>query len=124
MEHDLIYLLTDNIFFSSKIAQNLKASGVEAQTVTKPDALAAALAAQPADAVLVNLNARGYDPVAVIRGLKAGGNPPVVIAFCGHSDTETMTRGKASGADRVVANSAITMNAAGVLRDAGIPVPV
>jgi DNA-binding response OmpR family regulator len=118
----LIYLLTDNIFFSSKIAQNLKANGVEAQTLTKPDALAAAMQAATPDAVLVNLNARGYDPVAVIQTLKASEPSPTVIAFCGHSDTETMEKGRQSGADRVVANSAITMNAVGVLRDAGIPV--
>ena len=118
----MIYLLTDNIFFSSKIAQNLKANSVEAQTLTKPEALAAAMETAAPDAVLVNLNARGYDPMAVIQTLKASEQSPTVIAFCGHSDTETMEKGRQSGADRVVANSAITMNAAGVLRDAGIPV--
>jgi DNA-binding response OmpR family regulator len=118
----MIHLLTDNIFFSSKIAQNLKANGIESQTFTKPEALAAAMQTQPADAVLVNLNARGYDPVAVIQGLKAAADSPTVIAFCGHSDKETMEKGRQSGADRVVANSAITMNAAAVLRDAGLTI--
>lgn len=116
----MVYVLTDNIFFSTKITHNLKAAGVDARTFGTPDALTQAQATEPAEAVLVNLNARGYDPVAMIRELKAGDQPPVVIAFCGHSDTETLEKGRASGADRVVANSAITMNAVAVLKDAGV----
>lgn len=114
----VIYLLTDNIFFSSKIAQNLKASGIDAKTFGNPDALKQAQATEPAETVLVNLNARGYDPVEMIQALKRDDHPPTVIAFCGHSDTETLEKGKQSGADKVVANSAITMNAAGVLKEA------
>ena len=116
----LFYLLTDNILFTSKIAGNLKAAGIAVKAVASPAQLDSALADGRPVAVLVNLNARGYDPVKVIKGLKAADPPHTVIAFCGHADKATYEIGLASGADRVVANSAITMNAAQVLRDAGV----
>ena len=116
----MILLLTDNILFASKIAANLQAAGVALKAVTSPQQLDGAPGEARPDAVLVNLNARGYDPVEVIGRLKAADPPHTVIAFCGHADKVTHERGLASGADRVVANSAITMNAAQVLRDTGV----
>ena len=114
----MLYLITDNILFSSKILANLKANGIEAAAFTAPEALNQAITHQSASAVLVNLNARTYEAIALVKELKAGGQ--TVVAFCGHADAETRTAGIAAGADKVLANSAITMNAVGALKDAGL----
>jgi DNA-binding NtrC family response regulator len=114
----MIYLITDNILFSSKILANLKANDVEARGLSSPAALREAIAQQPPACVLANLNARTYDAVDLVK--KVTGEGQTVIAFCGHADIATREAGIAAGAARVIANSAITMNAAGALKDAGI----
>ncbi|HEY3268546.1 MAG TPA: response regulator [Armatimonadota bacterium] len=116
----MVHLLTDNILFSSKIAQGLRSGGAEVRVFTDPDALRAAEADEIPEALLVNLNARGFSPADLIRSLKAEGFPAPIVAFCGHSDEATRRSGVDAGADRVLANSAITMNALGALKDAGI----
>jgi DNA-binding response OmpR family regulator len=114
---DMIYLITDNILFSSKIMANLKVNGVEASLFSTPATLNAAIDEDRPSVILANLNARTYDAIALVRALKAEGH--TVIAFCGHADAATREAGFAAGADRVIANSAITMNASGALKDAG-----
>lgn len=118
----MVYLLTDNILFSSKIVQNLKGHGVEVKTFISPDAMDATIGQDQPLAILINLNAQKYEPATVIRNLKAKGSPAALVAFCGHSDRETYAKGEEAGADRIVANSAITMNARQALRDAGVDV--
>lgn len=114
----MIYLITDNILFSSKILANLKANDIDARGLSTPAALREAIAQQSATCVLANLNARTYDAVELVKKLKAAGQ--TVVAFCGHADVATREAGIAAGADRVIANSAITMNAGGALKDAGL----
>lgn len=114
----MIYLITDNILFSSKILANLKANDIEARGVSTPASLREAIAQEPATCVLANLNARTYDAIDLVQKLKADGH--TVVAFCGHADVATREAGIAAGADRVIANSAITMNAAGALKEAGV----
>jgi DNA-binding response OmpR family regulator len=116
----MIYLITDNILFSSKILANLKAHGLGAVSFAAPGPLREAINREAPVCILANLNARTYDAIALVRELKADGH--TVIGFCGHADTATREAGVAAGADRVIANSAITMNAAGALKDAGIPI--
>ncbi|HEY3413321.1 MAG TPA: hypothetical protein VGM51_09740 [Armatimonadota bacterium] len=114
----MIYLITDNILFSSKIMANLNANALEVMSFAAPAPLRAAIAEKQPVCVLVNLNARTYDAIELVKELKAAGH--TVVAFCGHSDTTTREAGVAAGADKVIANSAITMNAAGALKDAGV----
>lgn len=116
----MIYLLTDNLLFSSKITGNLRNTGQDVRVFTQADALEQALAVNNPDVLLVNLSARTYDPVALIQNLVSIPDRPRIVAFCGHADDETRTAGLASGADVVVANSAITMNAFGTLQSHGI----
>lgn len=116
----MLYLITDNILFSSKILANLKANGIQAALFSSPEPLREAIARQAPACVLANLNARTYNAMDLVRELKAAGH--TVVAFCGHADTATREAGIGAGADRVIANSAITMNAAGALKDAGIPI--
>lgn len=118
----MVYLLTDNILFSSKIVQNLKGHGVETRTFMAAEPMLAALEQDAPTAILVNLSAKAYDPVETIRTLKGGHAATPVVAFCGHTDEAAQARGREAGADRVVANSAITMNARQTLRDAGVDV--
>ena len=114
----MLYLITDNILFSSKILANLKANDIETASFTAPALLRAAITKQSPVCVLANLNARTYDAIALVKELKADGL--AVVAFCGHADVATREAGIAAGADKVIANSAITMNAAGALKDAGV----
>jgi len=116
----LVYLLTDNIFFSSKIVSNLEASGVEVKTFIGPEAMNATLEQDRPSVILINLNAMKYDPGVVIRSLKASDCPASLVAFCGHSDKKTYAIGEEAGADRILANSAVTMNARQALKDAGV----
>jgi len=114
----MLFLITDNILFSSKILANLKANGIAANSFASPGSLREAIDRESPTCVLANLNARTYDSIALVRELKAAGH--TVIGFCGHADTATREAGIAAGVDRVLANSAITMNATGALKDAGL----
>ena len=62
--------------------------------------------------ILVNLNTRRIDPLALIRALKVDPTTSDVplLAFAGHLETAKHDAARAAGADMVAANSSVSMH--------------
>jgi Response regulator containing a CheY-like receiver domain and a GGDEF domain len=107
-----VVLVADDLMFPSRIREGLRPMGGSLRVVGTEAALMAALAEAPADAVLVNLTARRYDPVSVIRALKSGEatRSVPVLAFAGHVEKEKHEAAREAGADMVAANSSVSMH--------------
>lgn len=95
--------------FPSRVREGLRPLGRPLTVVATEAALASALAAPPA-AVLVNLTARRYDPLAVIRRVKADAPGIPVLAFAGHVEKDKHAAAREAGADLVAANSSVALH--------------
>lgn len=96
----------------SRIREGIRPLGYTLE-VASTEAAACALASA-CDAALVNLTARRYDPLAVIRALKTQPALPV-LAFVGHVEREKQVAARDAGADLVVANSSVSLHLATIL---------
>ena len=94
-----VAVLADDLIWSTRLTDALRAAGAEPAAVRSLDALAAALPG--VDRVIVDLTARAYDGVAAIETARAAGRP--VLAVGQHDDHELRRRALAAGADRVFA---------------------
>ena len=112
-----VLALVDDLFFQAKLAETARHTGVVVQTVSTGDALLAAAAANAPRLVLVDLNAR-QGALAAIEGLRAVGNPPPIIAFLSHVQTELAERARAAGCQQVLPRSKFTADLAEILRQA------
>jgi len=112
-----VLALVDDLFFQAKLAETARHTGVAVQTVSSGDALVAAVAANAPRLVLVDLNAR-QGALAAIQGLRAAGNPPPIIAFLSHVQTELAERARAAGCQQVLPRSKFTADLAEILLQA------
>ena len=94
-----VAVLADDLIWSTRLSDGLRAAGAEPAPVRSLEALAAALPG--ADRVVVDLTARAYDGVVAIEAARAAGKP--VLAVGQHDDHELRRRALAAGADRVFA---------------------
>lgn len=110
----LLLLIADDLLFPSRIREAAKPLGLELR-VAATEATARSVfasASPPPRAVLVNLNARRLDPIALIRALKADPATASVplLAFAGHVETAKHEAARAAGADMVAANSSVSLH--------------
>nr|CAA9273103.1 hypothetical protein AVDCRST_MAG63-3063 [uncultured Armatimonadetes bacterium] len=108
----LLLLVADDLMFPSRVREGLKPLGHSLRVVgTEPAARETAARERPA-AILVNLNARRLDPVALIRALKADAATRAipVLAFAGHVETAKHDAARAAGADMTAANSSVSLH--------------
>jgi DNA-binding response OmpR family regulator len=94
-----VAVLADDLIWSTRLTDALRATGAEAAPVRSLPALAAALSG--VDRVIVDLTARAYDGVAAIETARAARKP--VLAVGQHDDHDLRRRALAAGADRVFA---------------------
>jgi DNA-binding response OmpR family regulator len=94
-----VLVLADDLIWSTRLMEQVKATGEDAAPVRTLAALSQALAA--ADAVIVDLTARAYDGVQAIGAAAATGAK--VIAVGQHDDVATRKSALAAGAERVYA---------------------
>ena len=109
-----LILVSDDLLFPSRVREGLRPLGGVLQVVGTEAALRTAVNGDvplPA-AILVNLSARRYDPLACIAFLKS--NPATsaipVLAFVGHVEKEKQEAARHAGADRVAANSSVSLH--------------
>ncbi len=115
MAADRILGAVDDLMFSSRIAAAAQALGARWQKVASlGDATAAAEAAQAdggrAALILIDLNWRGGDPLALVRDLRstpAFGTTPIV-AFGSHVAADRLDAARAAGCDLALPNSALS----------------
>ena len=94
-----VAVLADDLIWSTRLADALRAAGAEPRPVRTLEALRDAL--PDVERVVVDLTARAYDGVAAIETAHAAGRP--VLAVGQHDDHEVRKQALAAGADRVFA---------------------
>ena len=94
-----VAVLADDLIWSTRLADALRASGAEPSPVRSLGSLRDAL--RDVDRVVVDLTARAYDGVEAIEVARAAGVQ--VLAVGQHDDHELRKRALAAGADRVYA---------------------
>lgn len=103
-----IFVFEDNLMWSSRLLQSLKALGHEPILRTSlPESAEGALAA------IVNLGSQKIPASELIRRLKALGVH--VIGHAGHKEKELMEFGKDAGCDTLASNSELTFKIEGLL---------
>jgi CheY-like chemotaxis protein len=108
-----LLLVADDLMFPSRVREALRPLyGTVKVAATETAAIDAARSEPAPDAVLVNLNARRYDPLAVIRAMKGDDRTRVLplLAFAGHVEAEKHEAARAAGADLVAANSSVALH--------------
>jgi len=96
-----VAILADDLIWSTRLAEAVKAAGAEAKVIRRVDDLARLLPAH----VLVDLTARAYDGVAAIRLAVASGAR--VIAVGQHDDAALRKAALEAGASRVFSYRAL-----------------
>jgi DNA-binding response OmpR family regulator len=94
-----VAVLADDLIWSTRLVDALRAAGAEPRPVRSLASLRDAL--PDLDRVIVDLTARAYDGVAAIAAARAARLP--VLAVGQHDDHELRKQALAAGADRVYA---------------------
>jgi CheY-like chemotaxis protein len=113
-----ILAVVEDIFFLAKIQQTARQMGFTVESVA-PDALLDHLATDGPAAILLDLNHRSGNAIAVLESLK---NDPAtrsipVVAFLSHVQTDLAQAAHAAGCDRVMARSAFSQQLPMLLRE-------
>jgi CheY-like chemotaxis protein len=96
-----VVVLADDLIWQTRLVDAVRAAGAAAERVRSVDALETAV--RGADALLVDLTARAYDPLDAIR-LARGAEPALRILGVGqHDDAAGRKAAIAAGAERVYA---------------------
>lgn len=98
-----VVILADDLIWSTRLARLVAEAGVTPRVVRDGPSFRTSLAG--AGPVIVDLTARGYDPVAAIAEASAAGHR--VLAVGQHDAAEDRRRARTAGADRVLAYRAI-----------------
>jgi DNA-binding response OmpR family regulator len=94
-----VLVLADDLIWSTRLIEQIRAAGAEGAPVRTIAALSQALPA--ADAVIVDLTARAYDGIVAVRRASEAGRR--VLAVGQHDDATLRRRALDAGADRVLA---------------------
>jgi DNA-binding response OmpR family regulator len=92
-----------DLFFSARLEDRARRDGVRLTVAPTLEQLRAAIEQERPSVVLVDLSARGLDPIEAIRLAKAAGVGKV-IAFGPHKDLVARTAAMAAGVSRWVTN--------------------
>lgn len=102
--------LPADLMFASRIRAAAQAAGTVIDMVTTPAALHSRVRRATPRRVLIDLDARGWDPVALIRELKQDTETRgiEIVAWVSHVREDAIAAARDAGADRVLARSAFT----------------
>jgi CheY-like chemotaxis protein len=120
--------LVDDLFFQAKMTETARHTGVELKTVANCDALLREAAANPGATLLLDLNARGGNPLEALARLAelaqaspaptpGNGARRRVIAFLSHVQTDLAAQARAAGCDEVMPRSKFTQELPRILRE-------
>jgi len=105
-----VLIFEDNLMWSSRLTQSLKAFGHEPAVRTGLPA-----EAEGATAAIINLGSKSPDPAALVTRLHELGIR--VIAHAGHREKELIELGRAAGADVLATNSELTFKLPKLVED-------
>lgn len=103
--------------FPSRIREGAKPLGYAVRIAPTEKAAMEGATTAPPIAILVNLTARRYDPLAIITALKGDERTRAIplLAFAGHVEREKHQAAREAGADLVAANSSVSLHLGAVL---------
>ena len=106
-----------DLIFVSKISAAARQAGCPIEYFRDPEELKQAAAGEPC-VVIVDLNATGFDPVALIASLKATAETQQtqIIAYLSHVQHELKREAEKAGADLVLPRSVFSRNLYDILR--------
>lgn len=99
--------MIDNLFFQARIQAVAKHLGVEVKFVSTGERLVAEAQANPPALVIVDLNSHAA-PVEAIEKLHASANPPLIIGYLPHTQTELAGQAAAAGCSQVMSQGKFT----------------
>ena len=107
-----VLLAADDLMFPSRIREAMRPLGYPLSVAATEEAVREKIVTDSPAVILVNLNTRRVDPIALIRALKAdpATSEVPVLAFAGHVETAKHDAARAAGADMVAANSSVSMH--------------
>ena len=97
--------VTSDLIFSTKISGTAAALGLEARTVSTPDALQAALSRGEAGLVMVDMSLPGDLGIRSVERAAAHPSRPTVLAFFSHVHGALGEAARRAGADPVMPRS-------------------
>lgn len=105
--------LFDDLLLGSNVVGWIQAGGHEVRLAGRPEQLEVA----SADVLIVDLGTPGFDGVAVVQGLGAGGELAATrtLGVYSHVDADTRTRALAAGFDLVVPRSRLAREGAALV---------
>lgn len=113
----MIAVVTD-LIFSTKITSTAAAVGAQVKVVRSIEKLDERLALGVDRLAIIDLNADGFDVGDVIRRVKAVSDPPRIIGFASHVQTDVIQAARAAGAEEVMARSAFVNKLPALLAEA------
>lgn len=108
-----VLVIVKDLFFQTRLEGGLAHLGLDPAFVAASADLVAA--APGAALAIVDLAARQADPVEAIRAVRAARPDLPILAFGSHMDLDLRQRALDAGATRVVANSAMATDLAGIV---------
>ncbi|HVB98044.1 MAG TPA: hypothetical protein VNJ12_01770 [Candidatus Dormibacteraeota bacterium] len=102
-----VLAMIENLFFQARIQTVAKHIGVEVKVVPNGERLVAEAAANPPALVIVDLNARS-GPLEAIAKLHGGENPPLIIGYLPHTQTDLAQQAAAAGCSQVLSQGRFT----------------
>lgn len=109
-----------DLFFVARIRETARLVGTTPVFARSPDEVRAALAAGPADLVLVDLTTPGWDYPALFAALDGDATRPPTLGYTTHALARE-TRPWHARCDRVVTKETLTQELATFLRDGIAP---
>jgi CheY-like chemotaxis protein len=113
-----ILVVVEDLLFFSKIQQTAKLAGVAVSQAARP-ALTKKLVEDLPSAVILDLNSSSFQPLEVIRTLRAEPNMRhiPVLGFVSHVQSALLAAAREAGCDVVLARSALVRQLPQLLRD-------
>lgn len=102
-----VLAMIENLFFQARVQAVAKQIGVEVKVVPTGEQLAAEAAANVPALVIVDLNSRS-GPLEAIGKIHAGANPPPIIGYLMHTQTELAQQAAVAGCTEVMSQGKFT----------------
>jgi CheY-like chemotaxis protein len=111
-------VLTDDVFFSSKIREAAKSLGLVVDFIKSTDGLIERLALHPPSLIIIDLTCGKLEPVPLIREIKS--NPSLkgisMIGYLPHVETDLKRTASEAGCDEVLPRSRFAREAGEIMR--------
>ncbi|HVB34425.1 MAG TPA: hypothetical protein VNJ52_08665 [Patescibacteria group bacterium] len=112
-----VLVMVENLFFQARIQAVAKHIGVEVKVVPSGKQLVEEALAKPPALVIVDLNSHA-GPLEAIEKLHGGANPPLIIGYLPHTQTELADKAAVAGCSQVMSQGKFTQELPLVLAQA------